>query len=164
VIVGLAMTGTAPVRSWVFRGDTVDVETVAQVKPISGAGSSPERVRGRMRGWSPRANLRALARGRRGRHPLHMPVKAGNEVSEEVLRAPAGTTPSRRTSRSGGGRRTGAPPAVRGVLQQRGSQAAARPPAQILAELEAGLPELTGEAPTASGLRAPGQRAVTAST
>ena len=55
VIVGLAMTRDGlPVRSWVFRGDTVDVETVAQVKADLRGGSSPGACSLGMPGWSPR--------------------------------------------------------------------------------------------------------------
>ena len=88
VIVGIAMTRDGlPVRSWVFRGDTVDVETVAQVKADLRGWKLTRSVFVGDAGMVSEANLRALARGG-GKYILCMPVKAGNEVSEAVLSRP----------------------------------------------------------------------------
>jgi hypothetical protein len=88
VIVGLAMTRDGlPVRSWVFRGDTVDVETVAQVKADLRGWKLTRSVFVGDAGMVSAANLRALAAGG-GKYILCMPVKVGNEVSDEVLARP----------------------------------------------------------------------------
>jgi hypothetical protein len=88
VVVGLAMTRDGlPVRSWVFRGDTVDVETVAQVKADLRGWKLTRSVFVGDAGMVSAANLRALAQGG-GKYILCMPVKAGNEVSEAVLARP----------------------------------------------------------------------------
>ncbi len=96
VIVGLAMTRDGlPVRSWVFRGDTVDVETVAQVKADLRGWKLTRSVFVGDAGMVSAANLRALAQGG-GKYILCMPVKAGNEVSEEVLARPTTAIPQPR--------------------------------------------------------------------
>jgi hypothetical protein len=88
VIVGLAMTRDGlPVRSWVFRGDTVDVETVQQVKADLRGWKLTRSVFVGDAGMVSEANLQALARGG-GKYILCMPVKPGNEVSEAVLARP----------------------------------------------------------------------------
>jgi hypothetical protein len=88
VIVGLAMTRDGlPVRSWVFRGDTVDVETVAQVKADLRGWKLTRSVFVGDAGMVSEANLQALAQGG-GKYILCMPVKGGNEVSEAVLARP----------------------------------------------------------------------------
>jgi len=88
VIVGLAMTRDGlPVRSWVFRGDTVDVTTVAQVKADLRGWKLSRSVFVGDAGMVSEANLQALAQGG-GKYILCMPVKPGNEVSEEVLSRP----------------------------------------------------------------------------
>lgn len=88
VIVGLAMTRDGlPVRSWVFRGDTVDVTTVAQVKADLQGWKLTRSVFVGDAGMVSEANLRALAQGG-GTYILCMPVKAGNEASEAVLSRP----------------------------------------------------------------------------
>jgi len=88
VIVGLAMTRDGlPVRSWVFRGDTVDVKTIAQVKADLRGWKLTRSVFVGDAGMVSEANLRALAQGG-GKYILCMPVKAGNEVSEAVLARP----------------------------------------------------------------------------
>jgi hypothetical protein len=85
IVVGMAMTRDGlPVRSWVFRGDTVDVKTV-------------EKVRADLRGWKltrsvfvgdagmvSEKNLRALSAGG-GKYILCMPIKRGNAISEDVI-------------------------------------------------------------------------------
>jgi hypothetical protein len=88
VIVALAMTRDGlPVRSWVFRGDTVDVETVAQVKTDLRGWKLTRSVFVGDAGMVSEANLRALAAGG-GTYILCMPVKPGTEVSEAVLARP----------------------------------------------------------------------------
>ena len=88
VIVALAMTRDGlPVRSWVFRGDTVDVKTVAQVKADLRGWKLTRSVFVGDAGMVSEANLQALAQGG-GKYILCMPVKAGNEVSEAVLSRP----------------------------------------------------------------------------
>jgi hypothetical protein len=88
VVVGLAMTRDGlPVRSWLFRGDTVDVSTVAQVKADLRGWKLTRTVFVGDAGMVSEANLKALAQGG-GKYILCMPVKAGNEVSEAVLSRP----------------------------------------------------------------------------
>ncbi len=88
VVVGIAMTRDGlPVRSWVFRGDTVDVETVAQVKADLRGWKLTRSVFVGDAGMVSEANLRALAQGG-GKYILCMPVRPGNDVSEEVLARP----------------------------------------------------------------------------
>ena len=88
VIVGLAMTRDGlPVRSSVFRGDTVDVQTVAQVKADLRGWKLTRSVFVGDAGMVSEANLRALAQGG-GKYILCMPVKAGNEGAAEVLSRP----------------------------------------------------------------------------
>jgi hypothetical protein len=100
VIVGLAMTRDGlPVRSWVFRGDTVDVETVAQVKADLRGWKLTRSVFVGRRRHGLRGEPPGPGRGRRQVHPLHA-GEAGNEVSEAVLTRPAGTAPSPPTSKS----------------------------------------------------------------
>jgi hypothetical protein len=88
VIVALAMTRDGlPVRSWVFRGDTVDVETVQQVKADLRGWKLTRSVFVGDAGMVSEANLQALAQGG-GKYILCMPVKPGNEVSKDVLARP----------------------------------------------------------------------------
>ena len=76
-----------PVRHWVFPGNTVDVTTVAKVKED-------------LRGWQltrclfvgdagmvSQANLQTLSKGG-GKYLLAMPMRRGDEVTEEVLSRP----------------------------------------------------------------------------
>jgi hypothetical protein len=88
VVVGLAMTRDGlPIRSWVFRGDTVDVTTI-------------ERVKEDLRGWRltrsifvgdagmvSRENLERLSRGG-GKYIVCMPMSWGDEVTQQVLTRP----------------------------------------------------------------------------
>jgi len=147
VIVGLAMTRDGlPVRSWVFRGDTVDVETVAQVKADLRGWKLTRSVFVGDAGMVSEANLRALAQGG-GKYILCMPVRAGNEVSEAVLSRPGRyrtVAPNLAVKEVGvgdGERRRRYVVCFNGEEAKR--QRAHR--AQILAELEAVLPALTGE-------------------
>jgi len=88
IVVGLAVTRDGfPVRHWVFPGNTVDVSTVEQVKAD-------------LRGWQlsrclfvgdagmvSQANLKMLSRGG-GKYIVCMPMRRGDEVTEEVLARP----------------------------------------------------------------------------
>jgi hypothetical protein len=147
VIVGLAMTRDGlPVRSWVFRGDTVDVKTVAQVKADLRGWKLTRSVFVGDAGMVSEANLRALAQGG-GKYILCMPVKPGNEVSEQVLSRPGryhAVAPNLQVKEvvvGDGERRRRYVVCFNGEEAKR--QRAHRE--QILVELEAGLPELTGE-------------------
>ncbi|MGB4911829.1 MAG: IS1634 family transposase [Candidatus Dechloromonas phosphoritropha] len=85
IVVGMAVTRDGfPVRHWVFPGKTVDVTTVAKVKED-------------LRGWQltrclfvgdagmvSQANLQTLSKGG-GKYLLAMPMRRGDEVTEEVL-------------------------------------------------------------------------------
>lgn len=87
-MVGLAVTRDGfPVRHWVFPGNTVDVTTITRVKED-------------LRGWQltrclfvgdagmvSQANLQTLAKGG-GKYLLAMPMRRGDEVTEEVLSRP----------------------------------------------------------------------------
>ena len=147
VIVGLAMTRDGlPVRSWVFRGDTVDVKTVAQVKADLRGWKLTRSVFVGDAGMVSEANLRALAQGG-GKYILCMPVKPGNEVSEQVLSRPGryhAVAPNLQVKEVvvGDGERQ-----RRYVVCFNGEEAKRQQAhrEQILVELEAGLPELTGE-------------------
>ncbi len=147
VIVGLAMTRDGlPVRSWVFRGDTVDVQTVAQVKADLRGWKLTRSVFVGDAGMVSEANLRALGQGG-GKYILCMPVKSGNEVSEEVLSRPGryhAVAPNLQVKEVvvGDGERR------RRYVVCFNAEEAKRQRVhreQILAELEAVLPELTGE-------------------
>jgi hypothetical protein len=161
VIVGLAMTRDGlPVRSWVFRGDTVDVKTVAQVKADLRGWKLTRSVFVGDAGMVSEANLQALAQGG-GKYILCMPVKPGSEVSEEVL------------SRSGRYRtiapNLGVKEVVVGAGERRrryvvcfNAEEAQRQQAhraQILAELEAVLPDLHAAGAGAHSKRACALRA-----
>ena len=88
IVVGMAVTRDGfPVRHWVFPGNTVDVTTVAKVKED-------------LRGWQltrclfvgdagmvSQANLQTLSKGG-GKYLLAMPMRRGDEVTEEVLSRP----------------------------------------------------------------------------
>jgi len=144
VIVALAMTRDGlPVRSWVFRGDTVDVETVAQVKADLRGWRLTRSVFVGDAGMVSEANLRALARGG-GKYILCMPVKPGNEVSEAVLSRPGryhAVAPNLQVKEvvvGDGERRRRYVVCFNGEEAKR--QRAHRE--QILAELEVGLPDL----------------------
>ena len=147
VIVGLAMTRDGlPVRSWVFRGDTVDVETVAQVKADLRGWKLTRSVFVGDAGMVSEANLHALAQGG-GKYILCMPVKPGNEVSDEVLSRPgryrtvAPNLEVKEVVVGDGERRRRYVVCFNGEEAKR--QRAHRE--QILAELEAVLPEGAGE-------------------
>jgi hypothetical protein len=86
IVVGLAMTRDGlPVRSWIFRGDTVDVETVKQVKEDLRGWHLTRCVFVGDAGMVSEENLRQLARGG-GRYILCMPIRQGTDVAEEVVK------------------------------------------------------------------------------
>lgn len=88
IVVGLAVTRDGlPVRSWVFPGNTADVTTI-------------ERVKSDLRGWrlgrcvfvgdagmNSEENRRSLALGN-GKYILAARIRAGDEVTKEVLTRP----------------------------------------------------------------------------
>ena len=88
LVVGLAVTRDGfPVRHWIFAGNTVDVTTIAKVKAD-------------LRGWRlsrclfvgdagmvSETNLRQLG-GAGGKYILCMPMRRGDEVTNEVLSRP----------------------------------------------------------------------------
>lgn len=85
VVVGLAMTRDGlPVRSWVFRGDTVDVNTVAQVKADLKGWRLTRSVFVGDAGMVSEENLKALAAGG-GKYIVCMPLWCGHEVDTKVL-------------------------------------------------------------------------------
>jgi len=88
IVVGLAMTRDGlPVRSWIFRGDTVDVETVSQVKEDLRGWRLTRCVFVGDAGMVSEENLKLLAAGG-GRHILCMPIRPGGEVDEDVISHP----------------------------------------------------------------------------
>jgi transposase len=135
-----------PVRSWLFRGDTVDVTTVAQVKADLRGWKLTRTVFVGDAGMVSDDNLKTLAQGG-GKYILCMPVKAGNEVSEEVLSRPgryrtvAPNLEVKEVVVGDGERRR------RYVVCYNAEEAARQQAhrAQILAELEAVLPDLQRE-------------------
>jgi hypothetical protein len=88
IVVGLAMTRDGlPVRSWVFRGDKVDVTTVAQVKRDLRGWRLTRCVFVGDAGMVSDKNLKELAAGG-GKYILCMPIKAGTEVAKGVVTRP----------------------------------------------------------------------------
>jgi len=161
VIVGLAMTRDGlPVRSWVFRGDTVDVETVAQVKADLRGWKLTRSVFVGDAGMVSEANLRVLAAGG-GKYILCMPVKPGNEVSDEVLTRPGryrAVAPNLEVKEVivGDGERRRRYVVCYNAEEAKRQQAHR---AQILAELEAVLPDLQARGEGAHSKRACALRA-----
>ena len=88
LVVGLAVNRDGfPVRHWVFPGNTVDVTTVARVKEdLKGWRLSRCLFVGDA-GMVSQANLQTLSRGG-GKYLLAMPMRRGDEVSEQVLGRP----------------------------------------------------------------------------
>jgi transposase len=85
VIVGMAVTREGlPVRSWVFPGNTVDVTTVERVKKDLKTWRLNRCIFVGDRGMGSDENLKALSRSG-GRYILGMPMRRGDEVSEQVL-------------------------------------------------------------------------------
>lgn len=88
IVVGLAMTRDGlPVRSWVFRGDKVDVKTVAQVKRDLRGWRLTRCVFVGDAGMVSDKNLKELTAGG-GKYILCMPIKVGTEVAKSVVTRP----------------------------------------------------------------------------
>lgn len=88
IVVGLAMTRDGlPIRSWVFRGDKVDVETVKQVKEDLRGWKLTRSVFVGDAGMVSQENLEALARGG-GKYIVCVPMGRGDEVTKLVLTSP----------------------------------------------------------------------------
>ncbi len=84
IVVGLAMTRDGlPVRSWIFRGDTVDVTTVAKVKEDLRGWKLTRCVFVGDAGMVSEKNLKALSSGG-GRYILCMPISDGNDAERAV--------------------------------------------------------------------------------
>jgi transposase len=88
IVVGMAMTRDGlPIRSWVFRGDTVDVETVRKVREDLRGWKLTRSIFVGDAGMVSEANLAALSAGG-GKYILCMPMRAGSEVAQDVLTRP----------------------------------------------------------------------------
>ena len=88
IVVGLAVTREGfPVRHWVFPGNTVDVTTVEQVKADLRGWQLSRCVFVGDAGMVSAENLRSLSRGG-GKYIVCMPMRRGDEVTQEVLRRP----------------------------------------------------------------------------
>lgn len=86
IVVGLAVTRDGlPVRSWIFRGDTVDVETVAKVKADLSGWKLTRCVFVGDAGMVSEDNLKQLAAGG-GRYIVCMPVRAGSDAEKALAR------------------------------------------------------------------------------
>jgi hypothetical protein len=87
IVVGLAVTRDGlPVRSWIFRGDTVDVKTVAKVKEDLRGWRLTRCVFVGDAGMVSEDNLKALAAGG-GRYILCMPLSKGSDAQQAVARS-----------------------------------------------------------------------------
>lgn len=85
VIIGMAMTRDGlPIRSWVFRGDTVDVETIEKVKADLRGWKLTRSIFVGDAGMVSKANLKALSAGG-GKYILCVPMGRGDEVTKIVL-------------------------------------------------------------------------------
>jgi len=88
IVVGLAVTRDGlPVRSWVFSGETADVTTVEQVKKDLQGWKLGRCVFVGDAGMNSEENRRRLALGN-GKYILGSKMRAGDEVSKEVLARP----------------------------------------------------------------------------
>jgi hypothetical protein len=88
VVVGMAMTRDGlPIRSWVFRGDTVDVETVEQVKKDLRGWKLTRSIFVGDAGMVSKDNLKKLSAGG-GKYILCVPMGRGDEVTKLVLTQP----------------------------------------------------------------------------
>lgn len=88
IVIGLAVTREGfPVRHWVFPGNTVDVTTVAKVKEDLKGWQLTRCLFVGDAGMVSAKNFEALARGG-GKYLMAMPVRAGEEVSTQVLARP----------------------------------------------------------------------------
>ncbi|MBI5780884.1 MAG: IS1634 family transposase [Rhodocyclales bacterium] len=85
IVVGLAVTREGfPVRHWIFPGNTVDVTTVRQVKEDLRGWHLTRCVFVGDAGMVSAENLKTLALGG-GKHIVCVPMRRGDEVTEEVL-------------------------------------------------------------------------------
>jgi transposase len=88
VVVGLALTRDGlPIRSWVFRGDTVDVETVERVKADLHGWKLTRSIFVGDAGMVSKDNLKKLSAGG-GKYILCVPMGRGDEVTKLVLTQP----------------------------------------------------------------------------
>ena len=88
IVVGLAVTRDGlPVRVWVFSGETVDVTTVEQVKADLRGWKLGRCVFVGDAGMNSEGNSRTLSLGG-GKYILAARIRAGDEVSREVLTRP----------------------------------------------------------------------------
>jgi len=88
VVVGLAMTRDGlPIRSWVFRGDKVDVQTVAKVREDLRGWKLTRSIFVGDAGMVSEDNLKALAAGG-GKYIVCTPMMRGDEVTKFVLTQP----------------------------------------------------------------------------
>lgn len=88
IVVGLAVTRDGfPVRHWVFPGNTVDVNTVAQVKDDLRGWKLSRCVFVGDAGMVSQENLKKLSESG-GKYILCMPMRRGDEVTHEVLQRP----------------------------------------------------------------------------
>jgi hypothetical protein len=88
VIVGMAMTRDGlPIRSWVFRGDTVDVETVEKVKSDLRGWKLTRSIFVGDAGMVSKDNLKKLSASG-GKYILCVPMGRGDAVTKLVLTQP----------------------------------------------------------------------------
>jgi len=88
IVIGLAVTRDGlPVRHWVFPGNTVDVSTVAQVKDDLRGWKLSRCVFVGDAGMVSQDNLHKLSASG-GKYILCMPMRRGDEVTQEVLQRP----------------------------------------------------------------------------
>jgi len=88
VVVGMAVTRDGlPIRSWVFRGDTVDVETIEKVKADLRGWKLTRSIFVGDAGMVSKENLKTLSAGG-GKYILCVPMGRGDEVTTLVLTQP----------------------------------------------------------------------------
>jgi len=88
VVVGLAMTRDGlPIRSWVFRGDTVDVETVKKVRNDLKGWKLTRSIFVGDAGMVSDDNLKALASSG-GKYIVCVPMRRGDEITKWVVTSP----------------------------------------------------------------------------
>jgi hypothetical protein len=88
IVIGLAVTREGlPVRHWVFPGNTVDVSTVAQVKDDLRGWKLSRCVFVGDAGMVSQDNLDTLSKSG-GKYILCMPMRRGDEVTNDVLQRP----------------------------------------------------------------------------
>ncbi len=88
IVIGLAVTRDGlPVRHWIFPGNTVDVSTVAQVKADLRGWKLTRCVFVGDAGMVSQENLDTLSKSG-GKYIVCMPMRRGDEVTNEVLQRP----------------------------------------------------------------------------